>query len=221
VEKSVKYKKMANLGLILTLVGLFLAAIGGYMWNKYSSKANVESHIEYMKNVDSLKDKLNNTTVVSKNHADLIIHKIENSQNIIKKMSDKEKTKPDIKVENSPNTIIQVNKNGDNVVNQKLSEPKFSLDLTANNILTDGVYITKAYFKIDHQVALKNLYLEAHNKSIISFEVVPQKSGGFMTGHSGKREGYFFSNIPGAYGTYQLIIRSTHDDTSEILYDYE
>jgi hypothetical protein len=63
--------------------------------------------------------------------------------------------------------------------------------------------------------------IEAHSKSIIGFEVVPQRSGGYMTGLTGKREGFFFTNIPGAYGTYQLIIQSSSNDKPEIIYDYE
>jgi len=153
---------MANLGLILTLVGLFLAAVGGFIYNKYSSKANSERHVESLKKVDSLKEKINEVKEVSKNQADSIIHRIENSQKKIKKMKNAEKGNQEIKVENSPNTIVQVNKNGNNIVNQELIEPKFSINVTENNILTKGVYITKAFLKIEHKVALKNLYIEAH-----------------------------------------------------------
>jgi hypothetical protein len=136
-------------------------------------------------------------------------------------MTTKDKSKPDINVNNSPNAVVQINNSGNNIINQNLPEPKFTLEQKEINNFSNGIYITKALLTIDSKVALKNLYLEAHSKSIIDFDVSPQRSGVFMTGHSGKRDGFIFTNLPGAYGTYELIIKSTQNEIPNIIYNYE
>lgn len=46
---------MANFGLLLVLIGGLCIAFGGFIWNKFSSKANAEKHKELLANGDSIK----------------------------------------------------------------------------------------------------------------------------------------------------------------------
>lgn len=221
MTKKSNNKKMAHFGLVLTLVGLILAACGGYIWNKYSSKAGNEKHIETISQLDSVKFKINESNMNASKNQDTIIDKIDQTNKKIEEFNIMERKEPNIKVDNSPNAVIQINNNGDNIVNQNIPEPKFIFESKGINILSNGIYITEGILTIDCKVALKNLYLESHNKSIISFEVIPQRGGLYMTGHSGKREGFIFKNLPGASGTYLLITKSTQVDNTEVTYDYE
>lgn len=53
-------KKMANFGLLLVLIGGIVVAIGGYIWNKFSSKSNRERHLEIMARGDSINKNVTN-----------------------------------------------------------------------------------------------------------------------------------------------------------------
>ena len=53
-----------------------------------------------------------------------------------------------------------------------------------------------------------NLYLEARSEGIEEFDVSPMRGGMFSFGHTGKREGFCFTNVQQAYGEYSLTIRS-------------
>jgi hypothetical protein len=124
-------------------------------------------------------------------------------------------------INNSPNAVIQLNKNGNNIVNQNLPEPKIILILQDSNVFANNVYTSHALIKIESKVAISNLYLEAHGKFIKYFTVDPQRSGGFEKGHTGKREGFVFTNLPSAYGTYRITLVSEKKDKYEIIYGIE
>ena len=49
-------KKMANIGLIMVLVGAIIVALGGFIWNKYSGKVNNEKHLQLLDQGNSIKD---------------------------------------------------------------------------------------------------------------------------------------------------------------------
>jgi hypothetical protein len=47
-----------------------------------------------------------------------------------------------------------------------------------------------------------------HGKNIKGIHISPERTGTFVTGHTGVREGYAFTNVPNAYGNLQLTITS-------------
>lgn len=100
-------------------------------------------------------------------------------------------------------------------------EPKFDLKLISANLPQNNLFETKALLTIDSKTALKNLYLEARAPSIVSLEAGAQRTGMFMTGHTGKRDGFAFTNLPDAWGQYMLKILSQKPEKYEIIYDYQ
>jgi hypothetical protein len=147
--------------------------------------------------------------------SDAALQKLSNDITIIYKS-----TSLSQRVSNSPNSIIQQNNQGDNIINQELGEPKFQLE-EGESVYANNLYKRKFKLIIDFKVALNNLYLEAQCKSIVDFQAIPQRTGISFNGHSGKRDGLIFKNLQSATGTYELIITSTANDPIKIIYDYQ
>ncbi len=120
-------------GIIYIAIGIILMAIFGAIGNYHIQKARTESansnKDEILSNQDSIKTTVLEEQTKSKN--EIIDSVISNKEEVIAntnelkegqknlekqiKATSKSK-KPDIKVENSPNTVIQVNESGDNVI---------------------------------------------------------------------------------------------------------
>jgi hypothetical protein len=81
--------------------------------------------------------------------------------------------------------------------------------LSSNVSESNGVYTTTALIEVDAPYPVANLYLEVRSPTLIAFDVVPQRVGGFQRGHTGKRESFHFTNIPNASGRYLLTVRSS------------
>ena len=56
-----KNKKMANIGLLIALVGAIMVAVGGYLYNKFSGKARVDNHNEVIGNQKDIKGKIDSS----------------------------------------------------------------------------------------------------------------------------------------------------------------
>ena len=125
----------------------------------------------------------------------------------------------------TPNSVISIDQKGGitaHTVNiNKFPEPKFDMKLISANVPQNDLFETKALLTIESKTALKNLYLEAKAPSITNLEVIPQRTGMSMSGHSGKRNGFAFTNILDAWGQYMLIILSQKPEKYEIIYNYE
>lgn len=80
-------------------------------------------------------------------------------------------------------------------------------------------YVTKAELYSKHTIP--NLFLAAYASTIENFDVGPMRAGMFMTGHSGKREGYHFTNIPNFGGKYMLRVSTTQPEEIVIEYNDE
>ncbi len=134
----------------------------------------------------------------------------------------KEEAKPTII---APNSVISVNQQGGitaHTVNiNEFPEPKFDMKLISANVPQNNLFETKVLLTIESKTALKNLYLEARAPSVVSLDAGPQRTGGFMTGHTGKRDGFAFTNLPDAWGQYMLVLLSQKPEKYEIIYNYE
>lgn len=78
-------------------------------------------------------------------------------------------------------------------------------------------FITKIELYSKHPIP--NIYIAAFAKTIVKFDVMPQRSGGHMSGHSGKRENFWFTNIPNFGGKYLLVVKTKESEEIKIEYD--
>lgn len=51
-----------------------------------------------------------------------------------------------------------------------------------------------------------NLYIAAHGKDVREVSLIPMRTGLSMSGPSGIREGYAFTNLQNAYGDLQIAV---------------
>lgn len=112
----------------------------------------------------------------------------------------------------SSNTITNTYNN--NVTNFITLTPEAKPNLELKQPLIANKKVEKGYesavkFTLTTPYPVGNLYVAVHGKSIQEVSIGPMRTGVFMVGHSGKREGYAFTNIPNAYGDLQLTIIST------------
>jgi hypothetical protein len=119
---------------------------------------------------------------------------------------------------------IQLVTTGDNspiIINARKEE--FSYKIQAKQIYynkaVDSLFITKV--ELYSQQLIPNVYFAAYAKSIIKFEVRPQRTGMHMGGHSGKREDFWFTNIPDFGGKYLLVVKTKKSEKIKIEYDFE
>jgi hypothetical protein len=122
---------------------------------------------------------------------------------------------PNSSVTNSP--IVT----GDNVVVQTdIPEPTLDLKSLIENQALGDLFKSEFMLTIDAKVAINSLYLEVKAPTITKMEVVPQRSGLLMSGHSGLRDGFAFTNLTNAYGTYKITVYSKNHEKFEVIYDY-
>ena len=79
------------------------------------------------------------------------------------------------------------------------------------------LFITKVELFSQHPIP--NLYLAAYAKTIVEFNVIPQRSGLFMEGHSGRRDEFWFTNVPNFGGKYMMEIKTRKAEKIEIVYE--
>ena len=102
------------------------------------------------------------------------------------------------------------------VVNiQPESEPTITLSDTQYR-QTDSGHLHEAMLRIDSRYPIPELRIVARANSIQSFDVVPQRGGMHMSGHSGKREGYHFTTLQYASGNYRVKVVTSEPETVKI-----
>jgi hypothetical protein len=84
-----------------------------------------------------------------------------------------------------------------------------------------GKYHTRVELSLISPYPIGNLYLEVRAKTIEEMDCMPMRTGGYMGGHSGKRDGYIFTNMPNAYGKHELIIVTTQPENIQLIYNIE
>jgi len=106
------------------------------------------------------------------------------------------------------------------IINQVASSRNATLKTkaTRRKARQDGSFLTTAIITLDAPYPVGNLYLQVHGRSIERLNVLKSTGGAFMVGHSGKREGYSFTNIPNAFGEYRLQILSGEAEQFELIY---
>jgi hypothetical protein len=99
------------------------------------------------------------------------------------------------------------------------SEPIISVKLLHDNEPQGDLYRTEFLLTIVTRSIIPNLYLKVSATTIKSMEAIPQRTGGSMFGHSGTRDGYAFTNLQGAYGSYIVSSTSTKPEKFTVEYD--
>lgn len=165
--------KMTTLFMILGLLGGVLVAISIFGYRYYSGKNSNGKHEEVMRTnteilnkQDSLQNNLEGKIIDTKkailinqdsNFNDLK----ENLSSIDKNIEKTQNTKPSITIENSPNTNVQINENGDNIINQKVVQFEPHLTYFEDNTMflpnfESNLIKTRFYFGSEKGFALMN-----------------------------------------------------------------
>jgi gas vesicle protein len=113
-----KNKKMATFGLILALVGAITAAIGGFIYNKYSGKSRKEDHLEVIASQKNIETKVDSTKELINSKIDETKAEIQKAQKNQSKESKKILKEVESKnqiVNNAPNQGVQINEVKGNV----------------------------------------------------------------------------------------------------------
>jgi hypothetical protein len=53
------------------------------------------------------------------------------------------------------------------------------------------------------------------------FNISTERTGVCDIGNTGNREGFSFTNLSGAHGSYELVIKTKMNETPEIIYNYK
>lgn len=106
--------------------------------------------------------------------------------------------------------IVSVNQQGGVtaervIVNQGIPKPEFSLKEIITGKEEGGLYKAEYELEVKTVIPIPRLRLEARSPSIVGMEVVPQRVGVMMAGHSGVRTGYAFDTLYDVYGTYRIV----------------
>jgi hypothetical protein len=98
------------------------------------------------------------------------------------------------------------------------AKPKVKLSDTTEQKTPKG-YLYEATLSVETQYAIPEIKVTAHAASIQSLDIVPQRSGMQMFGHSGKRDGYHFKTVLNIAGKYK--IRVTTAKAEDVKIDLE
>lgn len=119
---------------------------------------------------------------------------------------------------NAPGGTVSVNQRGGItagkvIIKTDLPEPELSAHIATDNQLDGGLYKTIIFIDIKTKVTVPNVYLSIAAPSIVSMIVSPLRSGLSMSGHSGVRDGWVFTNLINAYGTYRATVTTKSAET--------
>jgi len=85
----------------------------------------------------------------------------------------------------------------------------------------DGTVTVRALLTIIAPIPPKQLFLEVHAPDILSFEVIPQRNGAQIFGHSGKREGFAFTSLMQPFGSYIASVQMKKLGKIELVHRFE
>ena len=95
------------------------------------------------------------------------------------------------------------------------SQPKISLSNESYSKTEDG-HVYQANLNIETQFVIPALKVTAFAQSIQAFDVVPQRGGMHMSGHSGKREDHHFTTLQNAAGLYRVKVVTSKPEQVQI-----
>ena len=127
----------------------------------------------------------------------------------------------------SPGAVVQTMKNspyGTQIVAEHLvvnfvssfPEPQLKVETVAENTLLEGRYQSRFRISVVSPFPIPNLYIAVHAKTLLDMEVIPQRIGLLIQSHSGRREGYIFTNFPNFSGELELRVTSERPETFRV-----
>lgn len=124
--RKTKPKNMQNFFLILGLISAIFVAISAFGYNYYSNLDTKNSENNAQKERLDIHNEVSdgNKKVTNKlNNQDSILNDLKLGQTSIKNevKSSIKKEKPSINIQNSPNSVVQVNENGNNIIDNSTS----------------------------------------------------------------------------------------------------
>ena len=145
---------------------------------------------------------------------------------IIKFIPDKKTIKAinkDVTQTATGDNITQVATTGDNspiiIDNRKeILSNKIKTTTLSYNEFQEDFFVTKVELYSQHPIP--NVYFAAHAKTIVEFDVSHQRAGVYMIGHSGRREDFWFTNIPNFGGKYLLVVKTKESEKVKIEIQY-
>ncbi len=156
-----KNKKMVSFFIWLGVIGglLVVGSLAGY--RIYSGKASKDKEVLATKERNEIKDGISGAKNNQEEQTKILTGKLEESQKeILDEVQKVSKLQPDIKIENSPNAVIQFNEKGDNIVNRTYEKFKpeilFFENETQRKKDNSGNIITKYFFGSDQGFPLMN-----------------------------------------------------------------
>jgi hypothetical protein len=85
---------------------------------------------------------------------------------------------------------------------------------------TDGTYTASSLVEVVSPYPPANLYIQANAEDILDLECISQRPGVRMTGHSGKRPGYCFTNLVSPSGKYMIKVRTQGQTPVDLLCEF-
>jgi len=107
------------------------------------------------------------------------------------------------------------------VINNISPFPQPSLRATEvyANKPSGGKFLTQIHLSLNTPFPVGNLYVGVRAKTVEEIELAPMRVGGAIYGHTGRRDGYAFTNLQNAYGDLQLDIISREPEQFHIEYE--
>jgi hypothetical protein len=91
-------------------------------------------------------------------------------------------------------------------------EPSLAIQQEFMNHPENAEFHSRAELVLDAPYPVGNLYIEVRARSIKRIELASKRAGVVLTGHSGIRDGWAFTNVPNAHGKFQLDIFTTEPE---------
>jgi hypothetical protein len=101
-----------------------------------------------------------------------------------------------------------------------LPPPKVSFELVKKNELRGELYESVYVLTIDSKVPIPKLYVQVDAETIADKLQIMSHNGMTTGGHSGKREGFAFTNILNASGTYSILVITSKAESSNLRYSF-
>ena len=123
-------------------------------------------------------------------------------------------------ISGSGNIVTFGQSGGQNVINQA---PKPELKQLHNDVRqnSDGSQTISILTEVVAAYPPGSLFIQATAPHIAALNVIPQRTGMSMTGHTGQRKNYAFTTLMNPFGTYMIDVQTSKPEQVTIEYHFE
>ena len=133
-------------------------------------------------------------------------------------MTDEENSKVEVTSYNQSGGITAQNVIINNI--SKTLSPELQAKVIYLNQPSEGKYRTRVEFSLNSIYPIGNLYLEVWAGTVEEIDCMPMRTGVWQEGHSGKRDGYAFTNMMNVFGNYELHIVTTQPENIQVVFKF-